>query len=74
MSMLDVARCLYFSKSIDLSREEERFFNLSMANSGHLFSCLNANRTHRDWSISCEREQPVAGERPSMFGQGGREV
>jgi hypothetical protein len=48
MSMLDVAKCLYFSKSIDLSHEEERYFNLSMANSGHLFSCLHADRSSKD--------------------------
>lgn len=69
MSMLDVARCLYFSKSIDLSREEERFFNLSMVNSGHLFSCLHANRLRRNYSIACEREQ-VPEERLPMFGKG----
>jgi hypothetical protein len=69
MSMLDVARCLYFSKSIDLSHQEERYFNLSMANSGHLFHCLNANRTHRDWSLACERES-TARECHSMFGKG----
>ena len=68
MSMLDVARCLYFSKSIDLSHTEERFFNVSMANSGHLFSCLHENRVRRDYSIACEREQ-VAEERVPMFGK-----
>lgn len=69
MSMLDVARCLYFSKSIDLSREEERYFSLSMANSGHLFSCLHANRLRRNYSIACEREQ-VSEEQVPMFGKG----
>jgi hypothetical protein len=70
MSMLDVAKCLYFSKSIDLSRGEERFLNLSMVDSGHLFSCLNANRTHRDWLAEEEQEEPVVGKRPSLFWKG----
>jgi len=46
MSMLDVARCLSYSKSLDLSPERDRYFNLSMVNSGHLFSCLYSDRTH----------------------------
>ena len=70
MSMMDVAKCLYFSKSIDLSRGEERFLNLSMVDSGHLFSCLNANRTHRDWLSEGEQEEPVVRNRPTLFGKG----
>ncbi len=69
MSMLDVAKCLYFSKSVDLSHQEERHFNLAMVNSGHLFHCLNANRTHRDWSVACERE-PVVKELHPLSGKG----
>jgi len=46
MSMLDVARYLSYSKSIDLAPESERFFNLSMVNSGHLFSCLYGDCNH----------------------------
>ncbi len=69
MSMLDVARYLYYSKSIDLAREEERFFNLSMANSGRLFHCLNAERGYRDWSIPCERG-PVPTKRTPSFPKG----
>jgi hypothetical protein len=46
MSMLDVARYLSYSKSIDLAPEGERFFNLSMVNSGHLFSCLHGDSRH----------------------------
>lgn len=70
MSMLDVAKCLYFSKSIDLSNQEDRFFNLSWVDSGHLFSCLNANRTHRDWSISGAQNKPVVESRLSVLGRG----
>ena len=68
MSMLDVARYLYFSKSIDLSREDDRFFNLSQVNSGHLFSCLHADRIRRDLSPACIRK-PVIEERFPMFGR-----
>lgn len=46
MSMLDVARYLSYSKSVDLVPEGERFFNLSMANTSHLFSCLYGNSRH----------------------------
>ena len=46
--MLEVGRYLYFSRSIDLSHEEERYFNLSMVGRANLFACLNANRTHRN--------------------------
>jgi hypothetical protein len=69
MSMLKVAKYLYFSKSIDLSHEEERFFNLSMVNSGHLFSCLNAKKSRRDLSPACVRKQVIE-ERLPTFGQG----
>lgn len=69
MSMLDVAKCLYFSKSIDLSHEEERYFNLSMVNSGHLFSCLHAGEVRRDCSIACVRESVVEEQQP-LFGKG----
>jgi len=69
MSMLDVAKCLYFSRSIDLSHEEERYFNLSMANSGHLFSCLHADRGRRDRATACVREQVIE-ERLPTFGKG----
>lgn len=55
MSMLDVARYLSYSKSIDHSTDRDRIFNLSMANSGRLFSCLHGNRTH--WSFGREQEQ-----------------
>jgi hypothetical protein len=44
MSMLDVAKYLSYSKSIDLPFERERHFNLNMANSGRLFSCLYSDR------------------------------
>ena len=66
MSMLDVARCLHFSKSIDHPRSEERFLNLSMANSGRLFSCLQADRFRRDVSGAYNRVQ-VTAERRSLF-------
>jgi len=69
MSMLDVAKCLYFSKSIDLSRGEEHFLNLSMVDSGHLFSCLNANRTHRDWLSEGDQKDPAVAKRPAFFGK-----
>lgn len=69
MSMLDVARCLHYSKSINHPRSEERFMNLSMVNSGRLFSCLQADRFRRDISGAYSREQ-VAGERQSLFWRG----
>ena len=68
MSMLDVAKCLYFSKSIDLSPENERYFSLSVANSGRLFSCLHADITRRNVSPSCIRS-PVIEERMPLFGR-----
>ena len=46
MSMLDVARFLSYSKSVDFVPDGDRYFNLSMANSGHLFSCLYGDKTH----------------------------
>lgn len=55
MSMLDVARFLSYSKSIDHSSDHERYFNLSMVHSGHLFSCLHGNRTH--WSFGREQDK-----------------
>ena len=55
MSMLDVARFLSYSKSVDLSPEGERFFNLSMVNSGHLFSCLYGDRAH--WCFGRQEEE-----------------
>jgi len=56
MSMLDVAKCLSYSKSIDHSCDRDRIFNLSMANTGHLFSCLHGDRSH--WSFGREQETP----------------
>ena len=55
MSMLDVARYLSYSKSVDVATERERFFNLSMANTNHLFSCLYGNRSH--WSFGRQEEE-----------------
>lgn len=46
MSMLDVARFLSYSRSVDLAPDADRFFNLSMVDSGHLFSCLYSDKTH----------------------------
>ena len=56
MSMLDVARFLSYSRSIDHSSDRERIFNLSMVGSGHLFSCLNGDRNH--WSFGREQDKP----------------
>lgn len=66
MSMLDVARGLHFSNSIDHLGSEERFMNLSMANSGRLFSCLQADRFRRDVSGAYSRVH-VRAERRSLF-------
>ena len=55
MSMLDVAKYLYYSKSIDLSPERDRYFSLSMANSGRLFSCLHVDRGRRGPPPACAR-------------------
>jgi hypothetical protein len=65
MSMLDVAKYLSYSRSIDHSTDRERIFNLSMANSGHLFSCLYGNRTH--WCFGREQDKP---EQFPTFGKG----
>ena len=54
--MLDVAKFLSYSKSVDHSSDRERIFNLSMANSGRLFSCLHGDRAH--WSFGREQEHP----------------
>ncbi|MEE9367858.1 MAG: hypothetical protein V3V05_03230 [Pontiella sp.] len=54
MSMLDIAKFLSYSKSVDLAPERDRYFNLSMVNSGHLFSCLYGDRTH--WSFGREED------------------
>ena len=63
MSMLDVARYLSYSRSIDHSNDRDRIFNLSMVNSGRLFSCLHGDRAH--WSFGREQENrekaPVVG-------------
>lgn len=59
MSMLDVAKCLYFSKSIDLSHEEDRYFNLSTVDSGHLFSRLNLDRIRGEFAPACVRRSTV---------------
>lgn len=53
--MLDVARFLSYSKSVDLASEGDRFFNLSMVNTGHLFSCLYGNKTH--WCFGRQEEE-----------------
>lgn len=55
MSMLDVARFLSYSKSVDLSPEGDRFFSLSMVNSGHLFSCLHGDKTH--WCFGRQEDE-----------------
>ena len=57
MSMFDVAKFLSYSKSVDLSPESDRYFNLSLVNSGHLFSCLHGDRTH--WSFGREEKDNV---------------
>lgn len=56
MSMLDVARFLSYSKSIDHSSDNDRYFSLAMANSGRLFSCLHGDRAH--WSFGREQDAP----------------
>jgi len=56
MSMLDVARYLSYSRSIDHSCDRDRIFNLSMVNSGRLFSCLYGDRTH--WCFGREQGSP----------------
>jgi hypothetical protein len=67
--MLDVAKYLYLSRSIDLSQEEERYFNLSAVNSGRLFACLHVDRCRRVDSPTCTR-RPVIEERLPLFGKG----
>jgi hypothetical protein len=54
--MLDVARFLSYSKSIDHSSDRDRVFNLTMVNSGHLFSCLYGDRAH--WNFGREQDNP----------------
>ena len=53
MSILDVAKFLSYSNSVDMPDDRNRYFNLTMANSGHLFSCLYGERTH--WSFGREQ-------------------
>lgn len=55
MSMLDVAKYLSYSRSVDNSKDRERIFNLKQANSGRLFSCLYGDRSH--WSFGREQAQ-----------------
>ena len=55
MSMLDVAKFLSYSKSVDMPGQGDRYFNLTMANSGHLLSCLYGDRTH--WSFGREQKE-----------------
>lgn len=55
MSMLDVAKYLSYSRSIDHSKDSERIFNLKLANSGRLFSCLHSDRKH--WSFGRQQNQ-----------------
>ncbi|QBG46251.1 hypothetical protein EGM51_02085 [Verrucomicrobia bacterium S94] len=65
MSMLDVAKYLSYSRSIDNSKDRERIFSLKQVNSGHLFSCLYSS--HRHW---CFGRKPVDNEQFSTFGKG----
>ena len=65
--MLDVARFLSYSKSVDLAPEADRFFNLSMANAGHLFSCLYGDKTH--WCFG-RREDEVMDRMPTLGRKG----
>lgn len=51
MSMMDVAKYLSYSKSVDMPSEGDRYLKLNMANSGRLFSCLYSDR---------RREMPAA--------------
>ena len=71
MSMLDVARFLSYSKSVDLSPEADRYFNLSMVNSGHLFSCLHGDKTHwcfgRQEDEMMDRRSTTERRKPCMF-------
>ncbi len=56
MSMLDVAKFLSYSRSIDHSTDRERIFSLSQVDSGHLFSCLHGTRAH--WCFGREQNEP----------------
>lgn len=67
MSMLDVAKYLSYSKSIDLSPEKDRYFNLSMANSGHLFSCLHSKVK---WCLSPACSRQSSDEALAVLGRG----
>jgi hypothetical protein len=65
MSMLEVAKYLSYSRSIDYSTDRERIFNLTMANSGRLFSCLHGDRAH--WCFGREHQET---ERFPLMGKG----
>lgn len=65
MSMMDVAKFLSYSNAVDMPSDRERYFSLSLVNSGHLFSCLYGDRTH--WSFG--REQNEVEHLPT-FGKG----
>ncbi|VGO19684.1 hypothetical protein [Pontiella sulfatireligans] len=57
MSMLDVAKFLSYSKSVDHVSDKDRYFNLSAANSGRLRSCL-----YSDHKRTMGAEQPPVAE------------
>ncbi|WP_372796628.1 hypothetical protein [Pontiella sp.] len=59
MSMLDVAKYLSYSRSVDNSKDRERIFNLKLANSGRLFSCLYGDRTHWNFGREQDRNESV---------------
>lgn len=57
MSMFDVARFLYFSRSIDLSREENRYFNLNMVGAVRKHAYLHVRPRIGLLSPACVREK-----------------
>jgi len=55
MSMLDIAKYLYYARSIDLSEEEERYFNLSDVGGGALYPFLKNKKPKKSFSPACVR-------------------
>lgn len=55
MSMLEVAKYLFYSRSIDLSSEKDRFFNLSEVGHSQLRFGASEKQSGSALSSSCKR-------------------
>lgn len=55
MSMLDIAKYLYYARSIDLSEDEERYFSLSDMGGATLYPFLKNTKPKKNFSPACVR-------------------